>query len=114
VFEIPKEIEKELEEKGGWESIKQKLLAKDIKKMEKIIKAIADERRLRILYALSKQKMCVCMLVDLMDCSYSKCSYHISKLKEAGLIKANKKENFIVYSLTSFGRRIIKDFERSL
>ena len=111
-IELPKNIKREVEEKGGWEKLKENLLEKDIKRIERIVKAIADERRLKILYALSKQKMCVCMLVDLMNCSYSKCSYHVSKLKDAGLIKARKKGNFIIYSLTPFGKRIIKDFER--
>ena len=111
-IDFPEDIKKEMEKKGGWERIKKDVLKKDMKRAEEAIKAIANKRRLRILYALSKQKMCVCMLVDLMGCSYSKCSYHISKLKEAGLIKASKIGNFIIYSLTPLGKRIIKDFEK--
>ncbi|MCD6172122.1 MAG: winged helix-turn-helix transcriptional regulator [Thermoplasmata archaeon] len=111
-FEIPDDIKKELEKKGGWESIKANLPLDSIKKVEKIMKVLADEKRLKILYGLSIQKMCVCMLADLTSCSYSKCSYHISKLKEEGLIKSIKKRNYVVYSLTNFGKSIIKHFGR--
>ena len=111
-IDLPSHIKREVKKKGGWENLKKDILKKDMKKAEEIVKAIADENRLRILYALSKQKMCVCMLVDLMNCSYSKCSYHISKLKEAGLIKASKTGNFVTYSLMPLGKRIIKDFEK--
>jgi len=110
-FEIPKEIEKEVERKGGWNEIK-KLPLDEIEKVAAIMKTLADKKRLQILYALHRQRMCVCMLAELTQCSYSKCSYHISKLKEAGLIKAVKKGNYIIYSLTKFGRSIVRHFNK--
>ncbi len=58
-IDFPEEIKKEMEKKGGWERIKKDVLKKDMKRAEEAIKAIANKRRLRILYALSKQKMCV-------------------------------------------------------
>ena len=109
-FEIPKEIERELQKKGGWSSIKKRLPADEIKQVEKVMKVLSYETRLKILYAMAEQRMCVCMITDLTKCSYSKCSYHISKLKEAGLIKATRKGNYLVYSLTPFGRSIVRHF----
>ena len=110
--EIPAELKKEVEKKGGWEKIKESLPEEDIKMIAKVMKALTDEKRLRILYALYRQKMCVCMIADLVKCSYSKCSYHIAKLKDAGLIKAVKKGNYIIYSLTKFGRSIVRHFNK--
>ncbi|HEC88736.1 MAG TPA: ArsR family transcriptional regulator, partial [Thermoplasmata archaeon] len=78
--EIPPEIEKELEKKGGLEVIEKSM--PNLKKIEEMIKALSDEKRLKILYGLYRQRMCVCMLAKLSACSYSKCSYHISILKE--------------------------------
>jgi len=111
-FEIPKEIERELQKKGGWSSIKKRVPADEIKQVEKVMKVLSYETRLKILYAMAEQRMCVCMLTELTKCSYSKCSYHISKLKEAGLIKATRKGNYLVYSLTPFGRSIVRHFKK--
>jgi len=111
-LEIPKELEKEVEMKGGWEEIKKSLPEEDIKTIAKVVKALADEKRLSILYALYEQRMCVCMIADLVKCPYSKCSYHIAKLKDVGLIKAVKRGNYIIYSLTEFGRSIVMHFNK--
>jgi len=111
-FVIPKEIENELKKKGGWDGVKNNLPTKEIKVVEKVMKILADEKRLKILYALAHQRMCVCMLADLTKCSYSKCSYHIAKLKEAGLVKSTRKGNYIIYSLTEFGRSIVRHFNK--
>ena len=106
-FEIPKELEGEVKRKGGWESIKKNLAEEEIKRVAKVMKALSDKNRLKILYALSHQRMCVCMIRDVI-----KCSYHISKLREAGLIKSVKRGNYVVYSLTKFGRSIIRHFNK--
>ncbi|KAA0004575.1 MAG: winged helix-turn-helix transcriptional regulator [Thermoplasmata archaeon] len=111
-FEIPEEIEKELRKKGGWNSVKKSLPLEEIKEVEKVMKVLSCDTRLKILYALSEQRMCVCMLTELTNCSYSKCSYHISKLKDAGLIKAIRKGNYLVCSLTQFGRSIVRHFNK--
>ncbi|MCD6222447.1 MAG: winged helix-turn-helix transcriptional regulator [Thermoplasmata archaeon] len=111
-LEIPDEIEKEMRKKGGWSSIKKNLPLKEIKEVEKVMKVLSYDTRLRIIYALSEQRMCVCMLMELTGCSYSKCSYHLSKLKEAGLIKATRKGNYLIYSLTPFGRSIVRHFRK--
>ena len=111
-FEIPAEIEKELQEKGGWNIIKKALPLDEINKVEKVLKVLSCNTRLKILYAISEQRMCVCMLTELTKSSYSKCSYHISKLKEAGLIKAEKKGRYIIYATTPFGRSIVRHFKK--
>ena len=111
-FEIPEEIKKELQKKGGWNNVKRSLPLKEIKEVEKVMKVLSCDIRLKILYALSEQRMCVCMLAELTNCSYSKCSYHISKLKDVGLIKATRKGNYLVYSLTPFGRSIVRHFNK--
>jgi len=110
--EIPKEIKNELEKKGGWDKIKKELPSDDIKTTAEVMKILSDERRIKILYGLYQQKMCVCMIAELINCPYSKCSYHISKLRNAKLIKAIKKGNYIIYSLTKFGRSIVRHFNK--
>jgi len=111
-FEVPEEIEKELQKKGGWNNIKKQLPIDEIMDVVKVMKALSSETRLKVLYALAEQRICVCMLADLAQCSYSKCSYHLSILKDAGLIEDTKKGNYIIYALTPFGRSIVKHFNR--
>ena len=110
-MDIPIEI-KELGKKEEWDEIKEKLPSDDIIMVEKIMKTLSCQTRLKILYGLYHQKMCVCMLADLTNCSYSKCSYHLSKLKNVGLIKGEKKGNHVIYSLTPFGRSIVRHFNK--
>jgi len=111
-IEIPREIQKELEKKGGIKGVSARIPLKDIELVAKVMRTLADEKRLKILYALAEQRMCVCLLTEITECAYSKCSYHISKLREAGLIKAVKKGSYIIYSLTSFGRSIVRHFSK--
>lgn len=110
--EIPKEIEEEVRRKGGFEYIVSLIPNDDIQKLEQIMKTLADEKRLKILYALYHQRMCVCMLAELTQCSYSKCSYHIAKLKEMEFITSKNIGNYIIYHLTPYGKRLVKLFEK--
>jgi len=109
--EIPQGIKREVDEKGGFELIKTSLPREDIEKLTELMGVLADENRLLILYALSRQRMCVCMLADLTQSPYSKCSYHITRLKDKGIIKAENQGNYIIYSLTPYGKKIFKILE---
>ncbi|MBC7081592.1 MAG: winged helix-turn-helix transcriptional regulator [Thermoplasmatales archaeon] len=92
MIEIPEKIKKEVNKKGGFEKIASMVEKKISKRFVSFIKTIANEKRLKIIYVLDKQRMCVCMLAKLTNSPYSKCSYHISKLKEEGIVKAKKLE----------------------
>ncbi len=64
-----------------------------------IIKALADENRLRILMALRGKELCVCTLTELLDLSPSTTSKHLSILKQARLIESVKDGKFVYYRL---------------
>lgn len=72
-----------------------------------VFKALADPLRLRILKALAVKDLCVCVFVELLDCEYSKLSYHLKALKEAGLVESRPEGTFLIYSLTEFGRAVL-------
>lgn len=110
--EIPEMIRDELEEKGGFKHICASIPSGNIEKLTEIMKSLADEKRLMILYALATQRMCVCMLVELTKCPYSKCSYHITRLKEMGLIESKNLGNYLIYSLTPFGKQMLGYLEK--
>ena len=65
-----------------------------------IIKAMADESRLRMLMALRGKELCVCTLTELLDLAPSTTSKHLSILKQARLIESVKDGKFVYYCLT--------------
>ncbi len=64
-----------------------------------VFKALSDETRLRIIKLLEEGELCVCDIVAALDIVQPKVSFHLSALKEAGLIKDRKQGRWIHYSL---------------
>ena len=64
-----------------------------------IFKALSDETRLRIIKLLEQGELCVCDITAALDMVQPKVSFHLSALKEAGLIKDRKQGKWIHYSL---------------
>ena len=72
----------------------------DFAKYEVKFKALADQKRLQIMYELTqKGSVCVCDLVDIVEMSQSKLSYHLKILLDAGLIKREIKGTWSYYEL---------------
>jgi ArsR family transcriptional regulator len=65
-----------------------------------IFKALSDETRLRIIKLLEQGELCVCDITAALDMVQPKVSFHLSALKEAGLIKDRKEGKWIHYSLS--------------
>ena len=88
------------------------VMNEDVSDMVALFKALSDRIRLRILKALRISDLCVCVLVELTDCRYSKLSYHLKLLKKAGLIDYTKEGNFLIYHLTELGTEIVKRMDK--
>jgi len=65
-----------------------------------IFKALSDETRLRIIKLLEQGELCVCDITAALDMVQPKVSFHLSALKEAGLIRDRKAGKWIHYSLS--------------
>lgn len=65
-----------------------------------IFKALSDETRLRIIKLLEQGELCVCDITTALDMVQPKVSFHLSTLKEAGLIKDRKQGKWVHYSLS--------------
>lgn len=61
--------------------------------------ALAEPWRVQILEQLRHQELCVCELLERMEVSQSKLSFHLRVLREAELIKARQAGRWIYYSL---------------
>jgi ArsR family transcriptional regulator len=64
-----------------------------------IFKALSDETRLRILKLLEGGDLCVCDIFSALDMVQPKVSFHLSVLKEAGLIADRKEGRWVHYRI---------------
>jgi ArsR family transcriptional regulator, arsenate/arsenite/antimonite-responsive transcriptional repressor len=70
-----------------------------VKDLLTIFKALSDETRLRILKLLEHGELCVCDIVAAFDMIQPKVSFHLSVLKQAGLLKDKKDGKWMHYSI---------------
>lgn len=78
------------------------------------LKAIADERRLRILSLLAAGERCVCELQEALDAGQSLLSFHLKTLKDAGLVTDRREGRWVYYELSRDGVEEIEGFLRGL
>ena len=79
---------------------------KQVASLSSLLKLVSEESRLKILCILRKGKHCVCELMEHVNLSQSLVSHHLKDLKEAGMVKDEKKGLRVYYSLTKQGERI--------
>ena len=91
----------------------------NLKNIEKIIKALADKNRIRIIYLLkAKRKLCVCEITNIIGLSQPTISSHLKLLENAGLIESHKNGLWVNYNinsqLDSFRSRFIEIIYKNL
>jgi DNA-binding transcriptional ArsR family regulator len=64
-----------------------------------VVKALADENRVRILMFLDGGELCVCQIVELLDLAPSTVSKHMAILYQARLVESRKDGRWIYYRL---------------
>ncbi len=65
-----------------------------------VLKALADENRVRAVAALQGRELCVCQIVELLGLANSTVSKHMAILKQARLVDSRKDGRWIYYRLT--------------
>lgn len=72
----------------------------DLTSVVTIMKALADETRLKIAYALTiEPRLCVCDVAEIIGASVATASHHLRYLKEHRLAKSERVGKQIFYSL---------------
>lgn len=105
---MPAEVREGLAQAGGLGSLIRRLPnRRRIAALARYHKALSDEIRLRLLYALSVTEMCPCVLKVVAGTSSSKLSYHLRLLESEGLIVSRRMKNWRVYSITAAGRKAL-------
>ncbi|WP_062051363.1 metalloregulator ArsR/SmtB family transcription factor [Bacillus sp. JCM 19034] len=66
----------------------------------KIFKAMADETRLKIVYALvQEEELCVCDVANIINASTATASHHLRHLRQLGIANSRKEGKLVFYSL---------------
>ena len=80
----------------------------------KILKALADENRLRIVQMLDGQELCGCHILDEVPITQPTLSHHMRVLTDVGIVKSNKIGKHQHYSLDLEQGEDFADFIRLL
>ncbi len=70
-----------------------------LKSKSRLLKALANDTRLRILRLLTIKEMCVCELTVALDLTQPTASHHLNILQNVGLIEDRKKGKWVFYSV---------------
>ena len=72
----------------------------DLTKVVTLFKALADETRLKIAYALTiEEELCVCDVSEIIGSSVATASHHLRLLRDLSLAKSRRKGKLVYYSL---------------
>ena len=77
-------------------------------KLTNYFKLLSDETRLRIMVLLFHNEFCVCQMTGITGISQPNISKHLARLRDIGLVKDEKKEQYTFYSL-NIEDRLFKD-----
>lgn len=71
----------------------------NMQNVAQILKLLGDKTRLTMIKLLETNDCCVCEFVAIFKMSQPAISQHLRKLRDAGLVKENRKGQWIFYSL---------------
>lgn len=72
----------------------------DISSVAQMLKAIADENRAKITYALCQDdELCVCDIANIIGVTVANASHHLRSLHKQGIVKFRKEGKLAFYSL---------------
>jgi ArsR family transcriptional regulator, lead/cadmium/zinc/bismuth-responsive transcriptional repressor len=73
---------------------------RNIFEVTKLFKALSDETRMKITYALTlEEELCVCDVANIVGATTATASHHLRHLKSLGLAKYRKEGKLVYYSL---------------
>ena len=80
--------------------VQQKIQQENIAGVKQLFKALADENRAKIVYALCcEDELCVCDLSNIIGATVANTSHHLRNLYKQGIVKYRKEKKLVFYSL---------------
>lgn len=71
----------------------------DVSPVTRVLKALSDDNRLKIVALLAQNELCVCHLVEALGLSQPNVSQHLTVLKNAGLVSGERRGTWMYYRL---------------
>lgn len=68
-------------------------------KLAEFFKILGDSTRVKILYALDQNEMCVCDIANVLGMSKSSISHQLGTLRKCGIVKSKKVGKEVFYAL---------------
>ncbi len=82
------------------EDVKSKMLDNEfISEISTFFKILGDNTRVKILFALDHNEMCVCDIANVLNMTKSSISHQLSYLKDLNIVKSRKNGKEVYYSL---------------
>jgi ArsR family transcriptional regulator, arsenate/arsenite/antimonite-responsive transcriptional repressor len=83
-------------------------MAKRLRDMEVLFRALADTTRLRILGLLLTGEVCVCDIHESLKIRQSKASRHLAYLRKSGLVETRREGLWVHYRLGRFADPVLR------
>lgn len=80
-------------------ALKQKPQDVQLEKLSELFKILGDRTRIRILWALNRNEMCVCDIANVLDMTKSSISHQLAILRSAGIVKYRRSGKEVYYML---------------
>ncbi len=93
------------EDQCGETQVNEELVAKlrpkvlSLSGISELFRALGDDSRSKIAYALSQAELCVCDIASLLDITPQVASYHLRILRNLRLVKCRREGKMVYYSL---------------
>lgn len=65
----------------------------------RVMKALSDPNRVRVLKLLQEKELCVCEIKEVLGLAQSTVSKHMKILEDAGLVEKDRQGTWMIYSL---------------
>lgn len=70
-----------------------------LEKLSELFKILGDPTRIKILWALDQNEMCVCDIANVLDMTKSSISHQLAVLRAAGIVKYRREGKEVYYML---------------
>lgn len=85
-----------------------------VKKISRILKALADDTRIRIVNLLNQEELSVNEISEILDVQQSNLSKHLSRLRLTGIVNDSREGFNVYYSLVKHEDKALKSIISSI
>jgi len=81
--------------------------ASEFNQLSRIVSLISNEVRLKLIWLINEEQLCVCDLADILQMSVPAISQHLRKLKDIDVVETTRDKQTIYYSITTQNQNIV-------